>query len=96
MATQTVSVQESSSILVEGEKTSVFRQLRDFRSKVPKHVLAKWEEPTGFYTVVWVASTSDALSLGLIKGCLVTSHRTGELFSPATSYTFDILRGSPL
>lgn len=29
---------------------SGFEQLHDFRSKVPKTLLSKWEDPTGVYT----------------------------------------------
>ena len=30
------------------DKVSVFHQLREFRSQVPKNILRSWEEPTGF------------------------------------------------
>ena len=35
-------------MLKSGDKTSVFHQLRDFRSQVPKNMLKIWEEPAGY------------------------------------------------
>ena len=34
------------------DNISVFHQLRDFRSQVPKNILRSWEEPTG-YAALW-------------------------------------------
>ena len=31
---------------------SVFRQLKDFRSTIPKEKLAEWETPSGYITFV--------------------------------------------
>ena len=30
------------------ERISVFHQLKEFRSQVPKDILRNWEEPTGY------------------------------------------------
>ena len=31
-----------------GDKISVFHQLKEFRSQVPKDILRSWETPTGY------------------------------------------------
>ena len=35
------------------EPISVFQQLRDFRSKIPKDLLTQWEKPTGVRCLLW-------------------------------------------
>ena len=51
MKTSSLSSLSSQSSLTE--PVSVFEQLREFRSKIPKDLLTQWEKPTGFRCLLW-------------------------------------------
>lgn len=41
---------DESTIKLSQEDISVFRQLKCFRSQIPKHLLLRWETPSGILT----------------------------------------------